>query len=42
MNPKQVAEYMLNQDEFSKWMNIQLIEVKENYCLIEMPIKRND
>lgn len=40
MNPKQVAEYMLNQDEFSKWMDIQLIEVKENYCLIEMPIKK--
>lgn len=40
MNPKQVAEYMLNQDEFSKWMDIQLMEVKENYCLIEMPIKK--
>ena len=40
MNPKQVAEYMFNQDEFSKWMDIQLIEVKENYCLIEMPIKK--
>lgn len=41
MNPRQVAEYMLNQDEFSQWMNIRLIEVKENYCLIEMPIKKD-
>lgn len=40
MTPTQVAEYMLNQDEFSQWMNIKLIEVKENYCLIEMPIKK--
>lgn len=41
MNPRQVADYMLNQDEFSQWMNIRLIEVKENYCLIEMPIRKN-
>ena len=40
MNPRQVAEYMFDQDEFSQWMNIKLIEVKENYCLIEMPIKK--
>lgn len=40
MNPRQVAEYMFDQDYFSQWMNIKLIEVKENYCLIEMPIKK--
>lgn len=40
MNPRQVADYMFNQDEFSQWMNIKMIEVKENYCLIEMPIKK--
>ena len=40
MNPRQVAEYMFNQDFFSQWMNIRLIDVKENYCLIEMPIKK--
>ena len=31
---------MLNQDEFSKWMGITLIEVREKYCLIEMPVKK--
>ncbi|UZT96893.1 PaaI family thioesterase [Chryseobacterium fluminis] len=40
MNPRQIADYMFNQDEFSQWMNIRLIDVKENYCLIEMPIKK--
>jgi acyl-CoA thioesterase len=39
MNPRQV-DYMLDQDYFSQWMNIKMIEVKENYCLIEMPIKK--
>ncbi len=40
MNPRQVADYMLNQDYFSQWLDIKLIDIKENYCLIEMPIKR--
>lgn len=31
---------MLDQDEFSKWMGIKLIEVREKYCLIEMPVKK--
>lgn len=39
MTPFEIAEYMLNQDEFSKWMGIKLIEVREKYCLIEMLIK---
>lgn len=39
MTPYELAQYMLNQDEFSKWMGIKLIEVREKYCLIEMPIK---
>lgn len=41
MNPRQVAEYMFDQDYFSQWMNIKMIEVKENYCLLEMPIKKD-
>ena len=39
MTPSEIAKYMLNQDEFSKWMGIQLIEIREKYCLIEMPVK---
>jgi acyl-CoA thioesterase len=40
MTPRQVADYMFGQDYFSQWMNIKMIDVKENYCLIEMPIKQ--
>lgn len=40
MTPQQVAEYMFGQDAFSQWMDIRLIEVRENYCLIEMPVKK--
>ncbi|UOE41636.1 hotdog fold thioesterase [Chryseobacterium suipulveris] len=40
MTPFETAQYMLNQDEFSKWMGITLIEVREKYCLIEMPVKK--
>lgn len=39
MSPLELAQYMLNQDEFSKWMGIQLIEVREKYCLIGMTVK---
>ncbi len=39
MTPLELAQYMLNQDEFSKWMGIKLIEVREKYCLIEMTVK---
>lgn len=39
MKPHELAQYMLNQDEFSKWMGIKLIEVREKYCLIKMPIR---
>ncbi|MBW8361445.1 MAG: hotdog fold thioesterase [Kaistella sp.] len=39
MTPSEIAKYMLNQDEFSKWMGIKLIEIREKYCLIEMPVK---
>ena len=40
MTPLELAQYMLNQDDFSKWMGIKLIEVREKYCLIEMPVKK--
>ena len=39
MTSHETAQYMLNQDEFSKWMGIKLVEIREKYCLIEMPVK---
>lgn len=41
MNPLETAQYMLNQDYFSQWLGIKLIEVREKYCLIEMPVKQD-
>lgn len=40
MTPFEIAQYMLNQDFFSQWMGIKLIEVREKYCKIEMPVKQ--
>lgn len=40
MTPYEIAQYMLNQDFFSQWMGIKLIDVREKYCKIEMPVKQ--
>ena len=40
MSPLKLAQYMLNQDFFSQWMGIKIVEVREKYCLIEMPVKQ--
>lgn len=39
MNAKETAEYMLGKDRFSQWLGIEFSEIKDNYCLIKMPIK---
>lgn len=39
MTPLENAQYVLSQDQFSLWMGVSLIEIKENYCLIKMPIR---
>lgn len=39
MTPKETAEYLLSKDLFSQWLSIELLEIKENYCLIQMPVK---
>lgn len=33
------AQYLLEQDNFSKWMGISLVEVKDDFCILEMPVK---
>ena len=40
MSPQETAQYILNQDYFSQSMGVSLIEIRENYCLIEMPIRK--
>ena len=39
MTPLKTVEYMLNQDAFSQWMGIKILEIKEKYCLLEMLVK---
>ena len=40
MTPTETANYILSQDFFSQWMGVKLIKIRENYCLIEMPIRQ--
>lgn len=40
MTPLENAQYILSQDQFSQWMGVSLVDIKENYCLIEMPIRK--
>lgn len=39
MNARETAEYMLQKDFFSQWMGIEFVEIKDQYCLIKMPVK---
>lgn len=39
MNALNNAQLLLNQDAFSQWLGIEILEIKEKYCLIKMPIK---
>lgn len=39
MNARETAEYMFEKDLFSQWLGIELIDIKENYCFLKMPIR---
>ncbi|ROI13416.1 hydroxyphenylacetyl-CoA thioesterase PaaI [Epilithonimonas hominis] len=39
MNARETAEYMFEKDSFSQWLGIELTEIKDNYCVIKMPVK---
>lgn len=34
-----VVNHMLQQDRFSQWLGIELVEIKEGYCKIKMTIR---
>lgn len=40
MNPRQVVDYMMEKDYFSQFLGIKIIDIKENYALIEMEITK--
>lgn len=35
-----VVEYMMNEDSFSQWLGIQIIEIKEGYSKIKMTVRK--
>lgn len=35
-----MSEYILSQDYFSQWLGVKVLEVRKNYCHIEMPIRK--
>ncbi len=39
--PQQVLETMLARDAFSKWMNLQIDEIKEGYCKLHYKVKED-
>ena len=38
-DPTSVIKYMLQKDPFSKWLGVELIEVKEGYSKIKMLVR---
>lgn len=36
---KEVAEEMLDKDAFSKWLGIQLLEIREGYSKLQLTIR---
>jgi acyl-CoA thioesterase len=39
MTPLETANYLYKQDAFSQWLGIEILEIKEKYCHLKMPIK---
>jgi acyl-CoA thioesterase len=38
-NPRSVVEYMMDHDAFSKWLGIEILEIKEGSCKLRMKIR---
>ncbi|MFL5788924.1 MAG: hydroxyphenylacetyl-CoA thioesterase PaaI [Flavisolibacter sp.] len=39
MNPSSVVDYMLRHDQFSQWLGIEVLEIKEGYSKIKMQVR---
>lgn len=40
MEALEITKYMFNQDHFSQWLGIEIVDVKPDYCLLKMPIRQ--
>ena len=39
-NPQNIVNKMFDQDEFSQWLGIQIVDVSEGYCQIKMTVRK--
>ncbi|MBS1738585.1 MAG: hydroxyphenylacetyl-CoA thioesterase PaaI [Bacteroidetes bacterium] len=39
ISPQQVVEHMLQEDLFSKWLQIEVLAVREGYCKTQMKVR---
>ena len=39
-NPRNIVEKMFNQDIFSQWLGIEIIDISEGYCKIKMSVRK--
>ena len=41
LKPKEIVDKMMNNDAFSKWLGIEILELKKGYCKIQMKVLKN-
>ena len=39
-NPQKIVNKMFDQDAFSQWLGIEIIEVKDGYCELKMTVRK--
>ena len=38
-NPRKIINKMFDQDAFSQWLGIKIVEVSEGHCQLQMPVR---
>ena len=41
LKPKEIVDKMINNDAFSKWLGIEILELKKGYCKLQMKVLKN-
>ncbi|PZD78676.1 PaaI family thioesterase [Mesonia sp. K7] len=41
MKPEKIPHHMLANDPFSSWLGIEILEVKEGYCKLQMKVRKD-
>ena len=39
-NPQKIVKKMFDQDAFSQWLGIEIIEIKDGYCKLKMTVRK--